>query len=596
VATSLPLNPSLENLKKQAKTLQKAWRAGHAEAVARIRAAHPQFARASDQQLGEAKPRLTDCQLVLAREAGFETWPQLKVAVESANQKLADQFVSIACLCYDDPHFDHRSFHARAHEMLKNHPELTSANIWSAATAGNAAGVGAFLDADPKLVNRGGPHGWAPLICAGYSRVKPVDPSHSTFEVARLLLDRGADPNAFTMKCNVDERLDQSARRFTVLSGLFGGGSSGMANQPPHPHWRELAELLLDHGANPADEVALEIRQDQVTHEKLEILLRHGLTPDAQSTRAGLGGVTLMGRALSLSIHAGDTKSVRLLLAHKARTDEAFRGKTPWQIALERGHLEMARRLEEAGAPVSSLDEVERLASLCVAGDERGARAMLERFPDLLARAPKDLLLRASHAGRIEAVKLVLDLGFDPNWMDEIAALHNAAGGDKEEIVRLLLARGASLALREPFYDGTPVEWADFFDQRHLRDMLLNEGPICLFDALDYDRLDRVPDVLARDPAALERPFAQCLSREPRPEDWQTPLVRMVNRGKTEAVRELLKHGADATARHPDGRSLLQLARDQGFPEIAALLEQHDAQRARPAPSDISDQRQGGVS
>ena len=69
----------------------------------------------------------------------------------------------------------------------------------------------------------------APLICACYSRVKPVDPAHSTFVVAKLLLDRGADPNAFTMKGNMDERLDQTARRFTALTGMFGGGSTGMA-------------------------------------------------------------------------------------------------------------------------------------------------------------------------------------------------------------------------------------------------------------------------------------------------------------------------------------------------------------------------------
>ena len=70
-----------------------------------------------------------------------------------------------------------------------------------------------------------------------------------------------------------------------------------------------------------------------------------------------------------------------------------------------------------------------------------------------------------------------------------------------------------------------------------MRDMLLSESPICLFDALDYDRLDRVPDILARDPAALNRPFAECLSRDHRPADWQTPLVRMVERGKTAAPR-----------------------------------------------------------
>lgn len=144
---------------------------------------------------------------------------------------------------------------------------------------------------------------------------------------------------------------------------------------------------------------------------------------------------------------------------------------------------------------------------------------------------------------------------------------------ENEEILRILLAHGASLTLRDPWYDSTAIGWADFFNAGGLRERLLSEPGICLFDVLDYGRLDRVPDILARDPAALERPFAKCLSRAPKPGDWQTPLVRMVVRGKTEAVRVLLGHGADAAARHPDGRSLRQIACDQGFTEIAALLE-----------------------
>src|ERR1700692_2454119 len=126
---SLPANPSLENLKKQAKTLQKAWRGGAAEAIARIRPAHPQYGGLSGEQLGAIQPRLTDCQLVLAREAGFESWPQLKAAVQAANRELPDGFVETACLCYDDPHYDHRSFHARALEMLRGKPWLSQVNI-----------------------------------------------------------------------------------------------------------------------------------------------------------------------------------------------------------------------------------------------------------------------------------------------------------------------------------------------------------------------------------------------------------------------------------------------------------------------------------
>ena len=51
----------------------------------------------------------------------------------------------------------------------------------------------------------------------------------------------------------------------------------------------------------------------------------------------------------------------------------------------------------------------------------------------------------------------------------------------------------------------------------------------------------------------------------------------MVDRGKIGAVRELLEHGADVTGRHPDGRSLAQLARDKGSEEIMNLLEEYGA-------------------
>ncbi len=555
-------NPSLENFKKQAKTLLKKWRSGDAATLARIRAAHPR----SD----EAKPRLTDCQLVLAREAGFESWPQLRLAVQSSNQELAAQFVEIACLCYDDPHYDHRTFHARAQEMLAKHPELAEANIWAAAAAGNARAVEGFLDDQPDLVNHPGPHGWAPLICACYSRVRP------TYSVAKLLLHRRADPNAYTLKHN-DPPGSSSARRFTALTGLFGGGSTGLVNQPPHPQWRELAALLLSRGANPADEWALWINQGA----SLEILLRHGLKPDAP-VKTEKGVITLLGREVSQASRNGYADRVKLLLAHGARADEKFRGKTPWDHAMERGHLEIARLLEESGAPVTELNEVERFTALCMAGDEAGARAMLQHAPDLLGRAPKAMVLKAVNTGRTEAVRLALDLGFDPNYIDEVAALHPAAGQNRREMVQLLLSRGASLCVREPFYDATPLGWVDFFDQAPMREMLLNEGPICLFDALDLDRLDRVPDILARDPASLNRRFAECISRDPKPEDWQTPLVRMVDRGKTAGVRVLLEQGADSSARHPDGRSLLQLASDKGYQEIVELLKSWQAEAPAP--------------
>ncbi len=461
--------------------------------------------------------------------------------------------------------------------MLRTHLWLASANIWCATAAGNAAAVAAILNEDPDAVNRPGPHGWAPLLCACYSRVTPLDASHSTYEAAKLLLDRGADPNAYTMKGDADERLDQTPRRFTALTGLVGGGSTGLANQPPHPRWRELAELLLERGADPADEWALWIHPSA----SLELLLRHGLKPEA---RTADGAITLMGRELSRAALEGHLDRVKLLLQHGARADEVFRGRTPWQHAMDRGNVEIAHLLEEAGAPMARLSDVEELMSLCLAGDAAGVRALLERAPDVVQRAPGFMVNKAVSTRRIAAVRLALDLGFDPNFMDEVAPLHIAVGGGGDtgwlreadkEIVDLLLERGGSLEVREPFYDGTPIGWAGFFDHAAMRDFLLNKERISIFDALEFDRLDRIADIVERDPETLERPFARCLTREPKAEDWQTPLVRMVSQGKTEAVRVLLAHGADAAARHPDGRELTQVAQEKGFHEIVTLLKEY---------------------
>jgi ankyrin repeat protein len=355
--------------------------------------------------------------------------------------------------------------------------------------------------------------------------------------VARLLLEFGADPNAHTMKGNADKRLDQEPRRFTALTGVFGGGSTGFANQPPHPQWREFAELLLRHGADPSDEQALAINQDA----SLPLLLQHGLNPED----LGSDRKTLMGRALFLAARRGNAEQVSLLLNYRARTDEQFGGKLVWEQAMGFGHFDIAPLLEQAGAPRAELNAVDRFVSFCMAGDETAARAMLTSDPDLFSRAPKDLVHRAVSTKRKQAVKLVLDLGFDPNWQEDNAAIHEAGVlAENDDVLRALLAGGASLKLRDPWYDGTGIGWAEFFAHDKLRDKLLSEPDICLLDALDFGRYDRVPDILARDPGALNRPFARCISRDPTENDSQTPLARMMARGNEDAVGVLREHGA----------------------------------------------------
>ena len=227
--------------------------------------------------------------------------------------------------------------------------------------------------------------------------MKPLGAAHSTFEAAKLLLERGANPNA-----NVTKNYYASLR-FNVLTGVFGGGDTGMANQPAHPHWRELAELLLKHGANPLDGTALRITQSpDITYGKLELLLKHGFKGE------------LLSHALARIISTRDAKSVKLLLDHRAGTEQLVNGKSPWQIAMECGDLESAALLQEAGARTFERTETEQFISYCMTGNREQARALLAQSPHLLDQAPKDMVHRAVNTGKKEAVELVLDLSFDP--------------------------------------------------------------------------------------------------------------------------------------------------------------------------------------
>ena len=219
------------------------------------------------------------------------------------------------------------------------------------------------------------------------------------------------------------------------------------------------------------------------------MLLRHGLKSDAM----GSNGISLMGQAIWQAARRGDMEQVRLLLAHHARTDEKFRSKTAWDVAMSFGRLEIARLLEEAGAPVSRLNDVERFVSLCMAGDERGARGMLEGTPHTFGAGSETNGPQGYGNGANRSSQARSGFRFR-------SQLCRRGGGAalcrKGRDGSASLERGASLCVRDPFYDSTPVGWADFFERIQMRDMLLSEGPICLFDALDFERFDRIPNIL----------------------------------------------------------------------------------------------------
>jgi ankyrin repeat protein len=173
-----------------------------------------------------------------------------------------------ACLDYGDWQPERL---ADAHALLAAQPALAQADLWTAATVGDVATVRALLAGGADANAVGGPFPWPPLLYACYSRL-PIDGDRSTLEVARALIAAGADATAGFLWCG-------NLPAFTALTGAFGYGENGNNHppHPPHPARMELARLLLDAGADANDGQALYNCHFRSDDSHLELLFAYGL-------------------------------------------------------------------------------------------------------------------------------------------------------------------------------------------------------------------------------------------------------------------------------------------------------------------------------
>jgi ankyrin repeat protein len=577
---TLPDDPSLEHLKKEAKRLRNAVRAGDPAALALVVEQHPKA-------VGAAGPfSLADAQLVTARAYGFASWARLKQHLAAiapflwnprsagAHDSIADVFLDLACLSYAEWH---RSNPDKALRLLHDHPALAHADIYTAAAAGNVEAVGAAIASDPSIVSaRGGRFRWEPLLYACYSRLREAAPGYSTLEVARLLLRHGADPNAGFVYAG--------RYVFTALTGAFGEGEDG-ENNPPHPDRDALARALLDAGADPNDSQTLYNRHFNDDDGHFRMLFEYGLgqgTGGPWAARLGSRATSpsrLLVEELWSAAKRNRLARVALLLEHGADVNMpgVRDGRTPYEVALREGHTAMARYLLDRGATPMPISPQEELALACVAGDRARAQALLADDPALVDRLDHpgrvELVDRAVGANSLDGVRLIVELGiglngFVPGTGLDRSALHSAAMGGRLEMVKLLIELGADPHLHDPTFDSTPIGWAYHGGQREIVEYLSQFADI--FDALRCDSVERVGEWLRTDPALAN-------ARDER----GVPLVFYLHPdlARLDELLTLLRaHGCDVNARHPRGGTLLDLAMGKGLLDFADVLRRHGAQ------------------
>lgn len=358
---SLAGNATLDSLKKQAKAFLKAVHSGDASARSRVA---PYFANVAD--IG-----LQDIQLVVAREHGFSSWAKLKTHLESGNRgevpldQLANQFLSLATVSYfshtaaDPARFD------EALQLLEANPDIAGDSIHIAAALGDADGVARWLDRQPQLLDRkGGPYDWPPLLYASYARL----PSRSSLSAARVLIERGADPNAFF--------LDSGQYRFTALTGVFGEGEAGKIRQPQHPECEAFARLLLDAGAEANDSQALYNRMFEPDDTCLKLLLEHGLSAKDKNNwlvredgRLVANSQTVFDYQLAWACEKRMGERVRLLVEHGADVNRPVNGRTPYEWARLGNDKDLVLYLVQQGAIAVRLKQEDWIYILLTTGD-----------------------------------------------------------------------------------------------------------------------------------------------------------------------------------------------------------------------------------
>jgi ankyrin repeat protein len=453
--------PDIHQLKRQARELLDAFRAGEPDAVAEVTIHY----RDAD----SATFALHDAQLVIARAYGFESWPKLKAFVERATAK---RFIE-AVRARDLP---------RVRTMLQARPELSGSGLHVAVVErapeelvrvlmqhGANARVGIYPHRDAT----------SPLTIAterGYDEIVAViREEERSRQQAKSGVAAPADEVFEAIRSGNDERalalLESDPAVIRARHAVFDWTPLLLAARMLNVR---LVAWLLDHGADvrgrglihPFDDIEQRVRGDA------------GQTPlDAAAYQVGLWGES--GESAERFGAVAD-----LLLKRGVELT------APAAVAL--GNLEWLRARHAAGTLTNRIGEAGGLLRIAVSHNR----------PEILA--------------------LLLEFGFDPDerrrfrdvGVDDVAItwgmpLWHCAASGKYEMAERLLSHGAD-PNGDVYASGTPVSEA--FGQADGKMIALLErygGVVEPWVAAQYRQTDRVTNMIAA--ASDKRAIAETL-------------------------------------------------------------------------------------
>lgn len=363
-APRLPARPSLGQLRKQAKELIRAYRAGDLTALARLRLHKPSLSDAA----GQRPAALADAQFTLARELGFDSWPKLKRHL-LLTQRPADfheatwgattwEFLTAV--------YEGRDEHVTA--MLRDDPSLARAEyaylqpLHYAVKAGRTDMIQLLLAAGANPLAEGWsgrPLGDDTPLARARDRELP--------RIVGILEDAASKPLP-DVPARHEAPPDARGQLERAMSGFGHRGDISAARkmlaehpdlayaglyEAVHQGHTKLARLLLEHGADPTTPwrwacwftpLMHSLRYPRPNYELAAMLMAHGVTANDAN---GMGMTTLQ-----IIVGLGTTAAAAWLLDRGAdinRRDHEF-DSTPLAWAARVGRADMLDLLLSRGA------------------------------------------------------------------------------------------------------------------------------------------------------------------------------------------------------------------------------------------------------
>ncbi len=454
---------TLDSLRRDARALKTADGALAPEARARIKTHLPGRDQTALQQ--------ADYLHVIACEHGFESWPRLKLAVETRGLDRAAR----------QQRLTQALFHGHgwvAAQLLADTPDLAEDSFGLQCALYDRAAVEAALARDPGLAVQtcGTRRPILHLAFSGWFRQRPELES-DMIAVAAALVAAGAD---------VNDSYPEGPESQTMLSALYGAiGHAGnmvlgrwLLEQGADPndgeslyHATELGDhdglrLLLSSGADPRGTNALLRAMDFDDVGAVRLLLDHGAVPDDFDADADGDGQPWVVPALHQAARRGvGADMVQLLLDHGADPARLHDGVSAYSRARVFGNRALAQEIEARGLAVP-LSYEERLLAQAAEGTLRPG-VLID--PEKLPQAYQTLLRQVMHLpDRLAHIRRLVDLGMEHDGTDSegLTPVQVAGWEGLPEVLAYLLTLGPDLS-HVNGYGGTLLDTIIHGSQHH---------------------------------------------------------------------------------------------------------------------------------